>query len=255
LLFLHRKHHDIYVKNIFDFTKIDFDKPSDIDMEIAGVTFKIPGYDKIALVSVYLAPSQKITTNHLKKLLICKNLIIMGDFNAKHTLWGSKVSDFRGKIIENFIDDNNLICLNKGEGTRLNYNGTFSHIDLALCSSPLGSHLNCDRIDDSWGSDHFPLEVKFEINTAKFLQRQINRFNYEKANWPLFKDTLNHDCKGSEYTVNVETVYNNLVTSFYNARDASIPLKKGNFKHKYSPFWNDECSKAKKKTKKQLKNY
>jgi len=173
----------------------------------------------------------------------------MGDFNAKHPLWGSKVTDFRGKLIETFIDENNLICLNKGEGTRLNYNGTFSHIDLALCSSNFGLRLNCERIDDSWGSDHFPLSVIYESTTSKFIPLHLNYFRYEKADWALYKEFLCNECNNFIDEDNVEFIYENLVTSLSKARDKSIPLKSGNYKHKYSPFWNKDCSVAKKNRK------
>lgn len=37
-------------------------------------------------------------------------LIVCGDFNAHNTLWGSIKTDGNGSVIEEFMDDNLLVC-------------------------------------------------------------------------------------------------------------------------------------------------
>ncbi len=81
-----------------------------------------------------------------------------------------------------------------------------------------------------------------------------NKFNYNKTNWELFQNCLKHDQNFISTVNNVEYSYNALVASYITARNISVPLKKGKFKHKYSPFWTPECSIAKKEKKDAAKN-
>src|SRR5207253_10119629 len=71
-----------------------------------------------------------------------------------------QISDNRGKKLVNFIEENNMVCLNKGNGTRLNYNGSLSHLDISLCNSKIGNNLEWMVFEDCWSSDHFPTMLK-----------------------------------------------------------------------------------------------
>src|SRR2546425_240715 len=115
-------------------------------------------------ISVYIAPGQTIKIEHLAKLNVSNNIV--GDLNGKNKLWGSPVNDYRGNLIVKFFNEFDLICLNKGSGTRLNHNGTLSHLDLALCSINLGFILDCEIFDDVWGSDHYPLLITLDYNVV-----------------------------------------------------------------------------------------
>src|SRR3989442_4971140 len=139
----------IYVKNNIEYNKIEQIKFENIDIEVAGITFKSNKKEEITLLSIYIAPGQTLKIEHLKKLNINEHHILVGALNAKHMLWGSPVNDFRGKTIAKFIDEQNMGCLNKRERTRLNYNATISHLDLAICSAKLGYHIECDVINDA----------------------------------------------------------------------------------------------------------
>lgn len=61
--------------------------------------------------------------------------ISCGDFNVHNTLWESKRTDENGNIIEEFMDDYKLTCLNDGRCTRFDTgHGAESAIDLTLVS-------------------------------------------------------------------------------------------------------------------------
>ena len=47
-------------------------------------------------------------------------VIWTGDFNAHSTMWGCVDTDVNGQIIEDFLDEAGLVCLNDGQGTRYN---------------------------------------------------------------------------------------------------------------------------------------
>ncbi len=200
--------------------------------------------DNITLLSVYIAPGQTLKFEHLNKLMISNNIIIVGDLNAKNKLWGSTVNDYRGNLVYKFINQFDLICLNKGSATRLNYNGSLSHLDLALCSSNLGFKMNCDILDDNWGSDHYPLLVNLDLDISINID-SFNLFNYSKADWDVFYSILENDSSLQTPCCDVEVGYNNMLLAFKKARDLCIPKRCTKFKHKYSPFWSPLCSAAK----------
>ena len=234
----------IYIKDCICFSPIKFQKFEDIEIEVAGVQFLDKNSLEITLISVYIAPGQNLTTEHLNQLLISKNLIMVGDFNAKHNIWGSPVNDYRGKMIERFIENNNLVCLNNGEPTRMHFNGSLSHLDLIIASQNLAFKIGSEVLNDQWGSDHYPLTFNYNESIVS-VEINCNKFDYKKANWKNFQDSL-ADPKNYSYPLtDVNTGYTDLTSAYRRARDNNIPLHKGIYNHKYSPYWSPECSKAK----------
>ena len=148
---------------IFIRETISYQRIHNIPHEIEGVTIKIRTTEKdINITSLYLPPAEHLDFDIIKPILATKNLIVCGDMNAKHALWGAPKNDPRGKQLGDAAEELELAVLNTGSGTRLNRDGTYSHLDVALASANLS--LKCDwRIidDDEWGSDHLPTLVTY----------------------------------------------------------------------------------------------
>src|SRR6267154_1004935 len=149
------------------------------------------------------------------------------------------------KIADKFISLNNLVCLNKGDGTHLNPNGSFSHLDIALSTPSLAATLDCNIFEDSWGSDHFPLIITFSLINFNSNFLPPNSFNYSKADWVNFSLALEEHQNFQDTITDPALAYDNLLRFFTKARGEHIPLHKGPFNHIYTPFWNSDCSKAK----------
>lgn len=82
------------------------------------------------------------------------NLIWSGDFNA---VWGSLCTDSNGRVVAEFMEEQPLVCLNDGKGTRFNIRDSSTSC-LALTIVPGALALECkwDILDHSTiGSDHF----------------------------------------------------------------------------------------------------
>ncbi|XP_072402493.1 uncharacterized protein [Diabrotica undecimpunctata] len=89
-----------------------------------------------------------------------RTLILVGDFNAHSTMWGSNSTFGRGKIIENIISNEDIFLLNTGCSTHFNISsGTFSNIDLSLCDPKLGPSLTWCPLDSLFDNDHFPILI------------------------------------------------------------------------------------------------
>ena len=58
-----------------------------------------------------------------------KNIIITGDLNAKSQEWNNPSVNECGKLLEQFLQDTQFVCINDGKPTRRN---TDSVIDLLI---------------------------------------------------------------------------------------------------------------------------
>ena len=87
--------------------------------------------------------------------------LLLGDLNAHNPLWGGRILDAKGRILEEILDKNDITILNNGAMTFHNVH-TNSHtaIDLSICSSNI--FINFDRSVNEYlnGSDHFPIHIK-----------------------------------------------------------------------------------------------
>jgi len=243
----------IYIKKNIKFNVLDTIEFNDVDIEVAGIIFMRNNLEIVTLMSVYIAPNQIINTEHLNKLITHKNVILLGDFNAKNKLWGSPVNDMRGQIVENFMEENNLICINNGEGTHLNYNGTVSHLDLVLCSNNISLSTECRVLKETWGSDHFPLEVVINGKDIRAYNNLCYNHNFKLVDWTKYQSYLTNETDFNQEIHELNHDFEKFRAKIIKARENSIPRRNFSFKHKYTPFWNRECSEAKSIKKKAAK--
>jgi len=153
----------------------------------------------------------------------------VGDFNGKNKLWGSPFNDARGNCVESFLELNDMVCLNKGDPTHLNYNGTLSHLDLVICSKNLAMNGECNIMDETWGSDHYPIEISFDDCTPTINISIEHKYNLDKANWKLYKSLLQYSSFFDSKIEDISANYDNFLTVILEARDVSIPKKKRYF--------------------------
>lgn len=84
------------------------------EYEVVCVVTNLP--QNIAIVNIYNTNTQTLTSDGLQDILdqIPHPCIILTDLNAHNVLWGSQSTDRRGKQVETFLNNNNLILLNTG---------------------------------------------------------------------------------------------------------------------------------------------
>ena len=79
----------------------------------------------------------------------------MGDFNSHHTQWGCVDTNDKGRTIEEFITNQDLVLLNDKSSTYLHpATGSYSSLDLTICSPEIFQDFNWKLVDDLHGSDH-----------------------------------------------------------------------------------------------------
>ena len=145
--------------------------------------------DPIYIANIYIPPHANIIKEELQEIFQLNKVLICGDLNAKSRLLGSPVNDARGMLIQEMLEDHNLTVLNTGEGTRLNHDGKYSHLDISLTSNTLAINSNWTIIDDDeWGSDHLPTMILIN-ETPHEEEGQAQKYNLKKADWEKYKET------------------------------------------------------------------
>ena len=117
----------------------------------------------IPVCSLYLPPSENLNIVLLTHLIeqLPNLFVICGDFNGHIMTWGCDKNNSWGDRIDDFIIENNICLLNDGSYTYLHPDtGTFTGIDLSVCSLDILMVIDFMVKSDSYGSDHFHIIKK-----------------------------------------------------------------------------------------------
>ena len=231
------------------------DKGSLVEFQVIEVFCK--DFKKLNIINVY-NPCLVMVESHLVDLEphINNNTLICGDFNSHNSLWGSNLTDKNGQFTEDFMSKFDLICLNSGEGTRINVaQGSTSCIDISLTSHSLGAKHNWTVLQDTWGSDHHPILI--ELNEKCFYSpyKSSVRWSLKKGSWDKFKVACDEFILEPDND-NCEDTYNTFIDQLVTAIDSSFPKITGqvnNVKKVPTSWWNDKCEQAIKDRKAALK--
>lgn len=223
---------------------IVLDSGGEIECILVGIKLKDNNYIKIA--NLYIPPLKVFTARDISFLFTSKTIIV-GDLNSKNTLWGSPITDSRGDIVEQLINDNNFIVLNNTQPTYTHYNGTRSHLDLTIACSTIASKTTWEVLNNAMGSDHAPTLTYFN-DLAVFVENTCTtKFKLSKADWNSFKNNCRNlvttDLLDSE---SVDTITERITSAVLDAAQCSIPVYKAgkNRRVKPLPYWNDNCKTA-----------
>lgn len=133
----------------------------------------------IKLTSCYISYQAKVNENFFSHLLPVEmgKYIIAGDFNAKHSDWGSITTTSRGNVMRKIIRSNNLKIISPYTPTRSYKYSSSDVLDFAI------SNYNFDirgiRVIDDLSSDHLPVIITLNINDIDHLSYlpRMNRCN------------------------------------------------------------------------------
>lgn len=199
---------------------------------------------ELIISNVYHPPGDTPTPQNYNHLFESQRTIVLGDFNAHSTLFGSSNTDKRGEILEECIESHNFVALNNGVGTYLKRDGTRSHLDIAITSSGLGRKCIWEVLDTTLGSDHFAIEINIG-ETADIENLHQPRWLLKKANWDKFRHECGKELTEDLLTQDIETNYNIFVEKLQEISEKCIPKSKSGEKSQKSvPYWNDDCTEA-----------
>jgi hypothetical protein len=230
-----------------------------LDLEICAINLSINGKET-CIITYYNPPNLKLSEEvfHILRKK-CAEYVIMGDLNAKATLWCSDKNNDSGDILDNIILDNDCIIANSKEPTHKNFNGkTTSILDYIIISTKLFDYVeDCTVLsNEDMTSDHFPISLKLSLKRTisknnNIYQHSIKfkKYNFEKANWDGFKSAL-PTAVDSKIGDNVDKLEEFIKHSLIKASDQFIPIFTKVIKSKQLPKHILELIKARKTARK-----
>lgn len=151
--------------------------------------------------------------------------IVMGDINAKSPMWGSPISDKRGKYWEEWVAALNLNILNDGKKPTFVRGQTKSHIDITCTTEKLSRQVvKWEVLDEETLTHHQYILVEIATRLRKNKTSTRGRPNCE---WEDFKEIVSWTTKED-----IETI-ENLESEIGEAYRASLSNKAKS----QTPFW------------------
>jgi ribonuclease HI len=205
----------------------------------------------INVINTYTPPQNRVTSSAYDHIAqgLGTHSIVCGDFNAFHTSWGSEYTSVRGIKLHYFIEDNQLVYLNQGEGTRYNARtGVTTPLDLTLVSPNLVTKCTwkIDYDNGTWGSDHYPVEVIINQPPSLSGTGYTPGWMSHKADW----EGLYRDCEEkvqSEYVADddINVHCSNFTTAIMKCAVDNIPRSSGKPRtFNPVPWWSADIRKA-----------
>lgn len=164
-----------------------------ITNKIQSATLKLQVFPlPLTIAAVYSPPRHMISTEEYQEFFssLGSHFLVAGDWNAKHTAWGSRLITSKGKNLLQAIHNHSLNYLSTGEPTYWPTDGNKipDLLDLAITKRIPGT--NCD-IESSFdlSSDHSPIIIT--ISTEVIWKETPPRLCNRQTNWAYFQEVIN----------------------------------------------------------------
>ena len=220
---------------------------------LQAVAVRVTLHQTITICSIYLPPNGTVSPSDLDNLAneLPPPFILLGDLNGHNPLWGSPNINNRGKTIDTFLSNNDLCLYNDKSPTYLHpASGTFSTLDLSICSPSLFLDYEFKVHDDLCGSDHFPTIL---TSTSPQITDSIPRFKFSKANWELFQQQCLLNITVDTFR-DVEDPIEKFANIVLRIADEYIPKTSTNIKRN-RPWFNDDCKESVKERRSALRHF
>ena len=206
--------------------------------------------------SVYMAEGDTAPPRTMELLInYCNNnnlpLVIGCDANAHHVAWGSSDINERGEALMDFLASTNLAWCNKGHKPTFITRNRREVLDLTLVTPDIFSKLKEWTVSDKPSlSDH--AMITFHFTKAK--QADLWYRNVRKSNWKDYIKFLPIEISKILPFSEIRSIpdldsWAELLTkSIINAHEKSCPLKKAGNKHDPNPWWNNELTALRNRT-------
>jgi hypothetical protein len=214
-----------------------------VNTPLQAVACRISIHRPITVCSVYLPPNSSWAQADLQALVaqLPGPVLLLGDFNAHHTLWGCSSTDSKGKEIADFLLSSNLCLCNDKRSTYIHpATGSRSTLDLAMCDPALYLDFDFSVYADSCGSDHFPVILKASTTSPV---SEAQRWKLHRADWSAFGVMCANELRYEEVSENSDPV-ESFVKRLIQVANKTVPKTSDHPRKISKPWFNDECRAA-----------
>jgi hypothetical protein len=204
-------------------------------------------HGKVVYASVYMPYEQQCPPEGVEDLTrYCRDndlpLVLGCDSNAHHTLWGSTNVNKRGEDLCEFIAEQDLSCINKGNVPTFVIKNREEVIDTTFVSTEFVKNVKNWWVDDEESfSDH--RFIKAIMNVGSPLPMFVR--NRKRTNWACYqKYVMKHmqevDDDDISTIEDIDKSVDKITSMLMGGFEEACLLKKVTFKKKHTPFWNKE---------------
>lgn len=187
-------------------------------------------------IAIYIPPQNVVSIDEINKLLSLSNKILIGgDINAKHSAWGNRNSNKSGKILMNFLINNNLnyhkcSIQHSDEPTHYPYNGTNETVlDIFIVKNV---NVAKPYVINDLSSDHLPV-LTYINPTVNGCNRNLFKLDFSKTNWQNYRHELNKNWTLTNTFANNDEVDETIKKLTDSMRTSLITA---------TPIWKNTCT-------------
>ena len=147
---------------------------------------------ELPIINVYIPPSSSCNGRYsppIDHLLTGTDSLVLGDFNAHHSLWNSGTTDSRGNQLADSVSISSFAVLNIDSPTRLPGNADPSSTDVSLASASLTTSSEW-QTHTTMSSDHQPIPIGLQTTSTSSPARHRTYINLKKADWTGYRQEI-----------------------------------------------------------------
>ena len=136
--------------------------------------------------------------------------MICGDVNAHSLLWDDSVAgrgaDKRGKVIENWAAENNMLAMNDGSHTHVSRSsGSQTAPDVTLVHASLVDKVTWEKVN-GLGSDHMPIMITYRDHIPWVNSKPSYKWKLKDADWASYREEIERNIPRNYKKRNVNKV-------------------------------------------------
>ncbi|CAF0990615.1 unnamed protein product [Brachionus calyciflorus] len=225
----------LFIKKNIKYTRIfDFDH---LNIELISVKIQIDQREVI-IVSYYNPPDQMLSLELFKLLNKC-SFILCGDLNAKSFAYGCQSYNQNGKILDQILNFKNIVRLSNCSMTYKSFSNKKEEIlDYIFSDVSIIKDIdNFEVLNCLMGSNHYPMLIRLNNSVERndFIQNDQKKFEYNKANWDLFKSLL-PSCIPDDINNDLNELNEFITKSLLNCAEKAIPSKQVKLKNELPKY-------------------
>ena len=182
-----------FIHNSVSFTRKSLSTTSKNDPHQEEQTISIAmDNTELLTTNVYIPSASSCNGRYsspIDNLLTGTDPLVIGDFNARHSLWHSGTTDTRGNQLADSVSISRCVVLNTESPTRLPGNADPSSPDVSLASASVITSSEWQTHTTRY-SDHLPILIGLQTTATSSPARHRTYINLKKDDWTGYRQEI-----------------------------------------------------------------